>query len=75
MGRKQKIGRLVNYFSFTLSVLFRLFQFRNYKSVIVYSNPPVLPFVATLANKFFGTKLIFVAYDVYPEVALSLMHI
>lgn len=71
MGRKQKIGRLVNYFSFTLSVLFRLFQFRNYKSVIVYSNPPVLPFVATLANKFFGTKLIFVAYDVYPEVAYA----
>ena len=71
MGRKQKIGRLVNYFSFTLSVLFMLFQFRNYKSVIVYSNPPVLPFVATLANKFFGTKLIFVAYDVYPEVAYA----
>ncbi len=71
LGRKQKISRLVNYFSFTFSAFLRLFRFRKYESVIVYSNPPVLPVVATLANKFFGTKLVFVAYDVYPEVAYA----
>lgn len=71
LGRVTKLGRLINYFSFTASAFFHLFKLRRYKSVIVYSNPPVLPFVATLANKFFGTKLIFVAYDVYPEVAYA----
>lgn len=71
MGRRQKISRLVNYFSFMFSAFLRLLKFRSYKSVIVYSNPPVLPFVATLANKFFGTKLVFVAYDVYPEIAYA----
>lgn len=71
LGRKQKIGRLINYFSFTFIALLRLFTFRKYKSVIVYSNPPVLPFVAILANKLFDTKLVFVAYDVYPEVAYA----
>ena len=37
--------------------------------MIVYSNPPVLPLIAALANKFFNTKVIFVSYDVYPEMA------
>jgi len=71
LGRWKKIARLVNYFSFTMSVLLRLFLFRNYKCIIVYSNPPVLPIVAVLANMLFGTKIVFVAYDVYPEVAYA----
>src|SRR5699024_670878 len=42
---------------------------RKYKSIIVYSNPPILPLVAILANILFGTEIIFVCYDVYPEIA------
>ena len=71
LGRWKKIARLVNYFSFTLSVLLRVFSLRNYKSVVVYSNPPVLPIAAVLANMLWGTKIVFVAYDVYPEVAYA----
>lgn len=71
LDRKKKIGRLVNYFSFTFAVLMRLLQLRKYKCVIVYSNPPVLPFVAALANLLFGTKFVFVTYDVYPEIAYA----
>ena len=36
---------------------------------MVYSNPPILPWIASWAKALFGTKLIFVAYDLYPEVA------
>lgn len=71
LNRKKKIGRFVNYFSFTFSVLLHIFQFRKYKSVIVYSNPPILPIAAILANIFFGTKIVFVSFDVYPEVAYA----
>lgn len=71
IGRKQKLSRLINYFSFTFFALLRVFRLRNYKSVIVYSNPPVLPIVPVIANALFGTKFIFVAYDVYPEVAYA----
>jgi glycosyltransferase involved in cell wall biosynthesis len=67
--RSNIIGRLINYFSFTLSVALHFGQLRKYKVVIVYSNPPVLPFIPALANKFFKTKVIFVCYDVYPEMA------
>ena len=71
LSRRSRLGRLINYFSFTLSVLLHLFEIRNYRAVIVYSNPPVLPIAAILANKLFKTKIIFVSYDVYPEIAYA----
>lgn len=71
LSRTGMFGRLINYFSFTLHSLLQIRYLRNYKSVIVYSNPPVLPIVPVLANKMFGTRFVFVAYDVYPEVAYA----
>ena len=68
--RKSVLGRLVNYFSFTLSVFCHLARLRRYRTVVVYSNPPILPWVAALAKKCFGCKLVFVSYDLYPELAL-----
>lgn len=67
--RSNFVGRLINYLSFTLSVALRFGYLRNYKSIIVYSNPPILPLISALASKFFGTKMVFVSYDVYPEMA------
>jgi glycosyltransferase involved in cell wall biosynthesis len=69
LKRSNFIGRLINYFSFTFSVALRLGELRKYKSIIVYSNPPVLPLIAAFANMLFNTKVIFVSYDVYPEMA------
>lgn len=69
MDRKGFLGRLVNYFSLTFMMLLRLFKLARYRSVIVYSNPPILPWIASWAKVLFGTKLVFVSYDLYPEVA------
>lgn len=71
LDRKKKLNRLINYFSFTLAALLRVGILKKYKSVIVYSNPPILPLVPIIAKKLFGTDFIFVAYDVYPEVAFA----
>lgn len=71
LKRTGTLGRLVNYFSFTFRVFLNIGYLRNYKTVIVYSNPPVLPIVPIFAKKLFGTKFVFVAYDVYPEVAYA----
>lgn len=70
-SRRSFIGRILNYFSFTVGALFHVYKLRAYKAVIVYSNPPVLPCVAILANLLFSTKIVFVSYDVYPEVAYA----
>ena len=69
LDRSGFLGRLVNYFSFTFMVLLHLFEIARYKAVVVYSNPPILPWIASWAKVLFGTKLVFVAYDLYPEVA------
>ncbi len=68
-GRTGFLGRLINYFSFTAMVLLHLPEIAQYRSVVVYSNPPILPWIASWAKVLFGTKLIFVSYDLYPEVA------
>lgn len=69
LDRSGFVGRIVNYFSFTLMVLLHLFEIARYRAVVVYSNPPILPWIASWAKVLFGTKLIFVSYDLYPEVA------
>lgn len=71
LGRKGFISRLVNYFSFTFSMIMKLYKMRNYKIIFVYTNPPILPFVASLAKMFFKVKLVFICYDMYPEIAIE----
>ena len=71
LKRGKKLARLINYFSFTGAVIGHIGIFRRYRAVMVYSNPPVLPAAALLAKRLFGTKIIYVSYDVYPEVAYA----
>lgn len=70
-GRKGFLGRIINYFSFTFMILLNLFRLAGYRTLIVYSNPPILPWIASFAKALFGTKLVFVAYDLYPEIAVN----
>ena len=69
--KKSFLGRLVNYFGFTLKCLFNVKRLKEYEYVVVYSNPPILPYVAYKAHKKYGVKIIFVSYDVYPEIAVN----
>ena len=71
LRRTGTLGRLINYFSLTFHILLRLRVLKRYRCVFVYSNPPVLPLVPILARRRYGTKFVFVAYDVYPEVAYA----
>ena len=70
LGRKGFVSRLINYFSFTFMVVLHLLKLARYKAVVVYSNPPILPWVASWAKALFGTKLVFVTYDLYPEIGI-----
>ncbi|TCI71263.1 MULTISPECIES: glycosyltransferase family 4 protein [unclassified Exiguobacterium] len=70
-NKNNSLGRLLNYFSFTFFSLLNLRKFKNKDVCIVYSNPPVLPIVPYIAKKLFDTKIVFVSYDVYPEIAVS----
>lgn len=69
LGRKSFLSRLINYFSFTFTILLNVRMCRNYKTIIVYSNPPILPLISIIAKRLYGCKIVFVAYDLYPEIA------
>lgn len=71
LSRVGKLSRLVNYFSFTYNAYLNSSYLKNYKTVIVYSNPPVLPIVPIRAKMKYGIKFVFVAYDIYPEIAYA----
>lgn len=66
------IGRLLNYLAFMMTMFLNIARMRHYKTIIVYSTPPILPLVPAIASKWFGSKLIFVSYDIYPEVAIRM---
>ncbi|RID82708.1 glycosyltransferase WbuB [Mesobacillus zeae] len=72
LNNKSKIGRIINFFSFFVSVLFKMPFLFKYKTILVYSNPPILPLIPYLVSRFSKTKFIFVAFDVYPDNALIL---
>lgn len=71
LKRGKRLARLINYFSFTFKILLHIGELRKYKCVIVYTNPPILPIAAILGNMLFGTKIVSVSFDVYPEVAYA----
>ncbi len=71
LNRVGVISRLINYFSFTFGAFLKRSYLKNYRIVVVYSNPPILPIIPILAKKKYGTKFVFVAYDIYPEVAYA----
>ncbi len=68
---KGKLIRMFSFITFVIAVYLRIFSFRKYKVIVVYSNPPILPKVAYLVKKLFKVKVIFVSYDVYPEIAIE----
>ena len=49
-GRAGFLGRIVNYFSFTFHVLLHLPEIGKYRAGVVYSNPPILPWIASWAK-------------------------
>ncbi|RAK20390.1 glycosyltransferase involved in cell wall biosynthesis [Anoxybacillus vitaminiphilus] len=72
LDKKNKIGRLLNYFSFTLSVLLRFYKLKNYKNVLVVSNPPLLPIAGYVSSKLYKNNFCYLIHDLYPDIAISL---
>lgn len=63
-------GRLLSYITLMLAYIMRIPLMFRYRCIIVYSNPPVLPVIPTIISKLYDTRLIFVAFDVYPDAAI-----
>lgn len=71
-NRDSKIGRLLNYITFTTSVFFNLLLKKNYDKILFVSNPPLVPFIGYLIKKLRGKNYIYLVHDIYPDVAEKL---
>ncbi len=67
--RKSIIGRFVNNLSFFVSVFINRYKFKGSDILITYSSPPINPIVPAFCAKKYKFKLIYVVYDVYPDMA------
>lgn len=71
LKRDSMIKRMINYFSFVLMMFTKLSEIGRHKIIVVYSNPPILPIIALMAKWLFNSKIVFVSYDIYPEIAIK----
>lgn len=68
-SKDRLILRAVNVVTIMITFFIKmLFRFRRGDRVLVVTNPPPLPFVATLAAKLRGAKTYLLIHDVYPDV-------
>jgi glycosyltransferase involved in cell wall biosynthesis len=65
-------GRLVNYTTFMLSVLWKLFFTNDKKPVVTHTTPPSLGIVLSLACSLKDRKFIYVLLDIFPEGLIRL---
>lgn len=70
--RDSKVGRLLNYITFTSSVFVNLLFKKDYDKVLFVSNPPLVPFIGYLVRKLRGKEYIYLVHDIYPDVAEKL---
>ncbi|MEB8262736.1 glycosyltransferase family 4 protein [Mammaliicoccus sciuri] len=68
---KSKVGRLINFFSLFTMFLINMPRMLKYNHILVYSNPPILPFIPDLIHRIFKKKYSFVAYDIAPDNAIK----
>lgn len=66
------LKRFANLVTISLSLfLAALVRVRKNERVLVVTNPPLLPFLVSLACRLRGAKCILLIHDVYPEVAVA----
>ena len=64
--------RIINFFTISVSLFISgVIRFRRGDKVIVVTNPPLLPFLITIASKLKRSRTVLLVHDVYPEVLVA----
>ena len=71
-NKNTKIGRILNYFSFSFFIFINIFSLRNYRMILLLSNPPLLPIFGYISKKLFRNKYFYLIHDLYPNNAIAI---
>lgn len=71
-NRDSKIGRLINYITFTSSVFLNLLFKKDYDKILFVSNPPLVPYIGYIIKKLRRKDYVYLVHDIYPDVAEKL---
>jgi colanic acid biosynthesis glycosyl transferase WcaI len=73
LDKNKPFSRFINLVTLCISIFLRAWsQIRSRDAVIVVTNPPLLPYVVTLASRTKGAYPILLVHDVYPEIFVRL---
>jgi glycosyltransferase involved in cell wall biosynthesis len=65
-------SRFLSYFSIIFSFLLNINFFKGVDTLVVFSNPPFIPLVTRFIKSIYNVKIIFVCYDLYPEIGVEM---
>jgi len=72
LSKNNRFGQIVNSTTFFTNALLKLIFRKNLSNLLLVSNPPFLPFLGYIMQKFKGIKFIYLVHDVFPEKAVKL---
>ena len=67
-----RVGRVLNYISFSLFALIRVFTIPRHDIVITMSTPPFLSLIGVLLKKLRKMKFFYWVQDLYPDIAIAM---
>ncbi len=71
-SKNNLFGRIINDFTYIISMFFTLLFKKVESPLLVLTNPPLLGFIAVLIKKIKKIKFIYLIFDVYPDTAIRL---
>lgn len=70
--KSKMLGRLLNVFTFSFSVFFRLLFHRGKEIVMVHTTPPFLAIIVIFIARLKGLKVVYVLMDIFPDGLIRL---
>lgn len=70
--RDSYLRRILSWIWYVIQAFFWVRKFPKTTPLLIYSNPPILPWLGWLLNKFRGQKYGLIIHDLYPNVLVNL---
>jgi glycosyltransferase involved in cell wall biosynthesis len=71
-GKRNIVGRLVDYLTFYVGATWRLLRVQRHDILLALTQPPLIGLIGLLIGRLRGMRVVALVQDVYPDVAVAL---